>query len=46
MLRPKGKPTKIAFKILGKPENLKDKNNRKDRRIDNRLIFEETYREK
>ncbi len=44
MLRVKGKPTKIAYKILGKPENLKDKRSEKDRRIDKRLVFEETYR--
>ena len=44
MLRPKGKATKIAYKILGKPDNLKDNRTSKDLKIDRRLVFEETYR--
>ena len=44
MLRIKGKPTKIAFDILGKPENLKEHKSKKDRRINKRLTFEENYR--
>ena len=42
MLRIRGKATKIAYKILGKPDNLKDNKNRKDRWIDKRLVFDET----
>ena len=44
MLRPLGKAKKIAFKILGKPENLKDKRTYRDLRINRRLNFEYTYR--
>lgn len=44
MLRPKGKATRIAYKILGKPDNLKDNKTYKDSKIDRRLVFEETYR--
>jgi hypothetical protein len=44
MLRLLGKATKIAYKILGKPDNLKEHKTIKDRKIDRRLSFEETYR--
>lgn len=40
--RPKGKPTKIAYAILGKPQSSnKDELSKK---IDKRLVFEETVR--
>jgi len=41
--RPKGKPTKIAWGILGKPGNM-EKKSEKDRKIDKQLIFQETMR--
>lgn len=41
--RPKGKPTKIAYAILGKPATM-DKKDEKEKKIDKRLIFEETVR--
>ncbi len=44
MLRLKGKATKIAYNVLGKPENLKDNKTYKDKKIDRRLVFEETFR--
>lgn len=45
MLRIKGKTTKIAYDILGKPQNMeKDRKTKKDRLIDRRLEFEDTYR--
>ena len=44
MLRIKGKTTNIAYKILGKPDNLKEHKSIKDRKIDKRLMFEENYR--
>ena len=44
MLRPKGKATNIAYKILGKPDNLKEDTSKRRRRINKRLNFEETYR--
>lgn len=44
MLRIKGKPQRIAFNILGVPANIKDKRSKKEKRINDRLIFEETTR--
>lgn len=38
-----GKATKIAYKILGKPSNMIDVS-RRDKRIDRRLLYEETMR--
>ncbi len=39
------KATKIAWSILGEPFNLKDgKRTRKQKKINDRLIFEETTR--
>ncbi len=42
MLRIRGKATKIAYKVLGKPANLKDNKTPKERQIDKRLVFDET----
>lgn len=42
--RQKSKATKIAYDILGKPENLKFKRNKEQRRINQRLNYEETQR--
>jgi len=44
MPRIKGKPTKIAFKILGTPPNISYKRDKKEKKINQRLIFEETVR--
>jgi hypothetical protein len=44
MLRIKGKPEKIAFKILGVPANLRNKKSERERQINRRLLFEETTR--
>jgi hypothetical protein len=44
MLRTKSKATKIAYKVLGKPLNLQVKKSPKEKRVDRRLIFEETTR--
>ncbi len=44
MLRPDPKATKIAFKILGVPPNLKTKKTKIQKRINHRLLFEETQR--
>lgn len=45
MPRIKGKPKKIAYKILGVPQNIKnDKPDERQKRINRRLVFEETYR--
>jgi hypothetical protein len=41
-LRPKGKATKIAWKVMGKPANLKDHKTPKDKYINDRLVFDET----
>lgn len=44
MPRIMGKPTKIAYKILGEPLNLQRKRKPKENRVNKRLIFEETTR--
>lgn len=45
MIRPQGKPKKIAYAILGVPDNMKkEKNAQKKKRINKRLVFEETSR--
>lgn len=38
------KATKIAYKVLGIPDNLKFVRNERQRRINRRLVFEETSR--
>lgn len=40
--RPKGKATKIAYAVLGKPQNQYDKKNERDQKIDERLLYYET----
>lgn len=42
--RPKGKATKIAYRVLGKPQNEDQKKSREQSDIDKRLVFEETQR--
>ncbi len=44
MPRFNGKATKIAYDILGKPQNLKPEHNETQREIDIRLNYEETRR--
>jgi hypothetical protein len=45
MLRLKGKPTKIAYKVLGVPANMKElKKTPREKRIEERLVFSETVR--
>ncbi len=44
MPRQNKKATKIAYRILGKPANLKAKPDRKEKSVKARLIFEETMR--
>lgn len=45
MPRPKGKATKIAYKILGKPANMQKQNqNNPKSNIEKRLLFEDTER--
>ena len=38
------KAKKIAFKILGVPANMKDQETPKKKKINKRLVFEETIR--
>lgn len=44
MPRMRGKATKIAWKLLGKPNSYNVKKNRKQSEINNKLVFEETVR--
>jgi hypothetical protein len=44
MPRLSNKLTKIAYKILGVPANLKGVKNTKKRETDRRLVFEEAFR--
>lgn len=45
MLRYSKRATQIAFKILGTPSNMqKQKKTEEQKKIDERLVFEETFR--
>ena len=44
MPRISAKQTKIAFKILGKPANMREEKSKKQTKTDKRLVFEETMR--
>lgn len=44
MPRIKGKSTKIAYKIMGVPANMQRKRSKVEKKIDKRLVFEETVR--
>lgn len=44
MKRFKGKATKIAYAILGKPANLQSTRSSESTRVNERLVFEETQR--
>jgi len=43
-LRPKGKATTIAYKILGTPPNQYNKQNARDKKIEQQLRYHETSR--
>lgn len=38
------KPTKIAFNIMGVPANFQEKKSKIQKRVNRRLVFEETQR--
>jgi hypothetical protein len=42
--REKGKATKIAFALLGKPENLAAKKTARQKHIDEQLLYQATFR--
>jgi len=42
--REKGKATKIAFALLGKPENLAAKKTERQKYIDAQLLHQNTFR--
>lgn len=45
MPRIPGKPKKIAYKILGVPQNMETvRKSAKERKVDQRLLFDETQR--
>jgi hypothetical protein len=44
MPRPDTRATRIAYKILGKPENQKFRRTKKQQWVNKRLIWEETQR--
>ena len=44
MPRMKGKSTKIAYSVLGIPANMLFKKTGAQKKIDRRLVFEETFR--
>lgn len=46
MLRKKGKATRIAYAIMGIPENFSKRKTGKKEQIEKRLVFEETTRSK
>ncbi len=44
MPRPKGKATKIAYAILGKPAPIAFKRTKEQKRVNKILLFQETQR--
>lgn len=44
MIRPKGKATNIAYKILGTPQNIAHKETKKEFFVNRRLLYEETHK--
>lgn len=42
--RAKSKATKIAYKIMGIPANMQSKKDESQKKINERLVFEETQR--
>ena len=43
-LRIKGKPTQIFYSVLGIPNNMRSKRTKEQKKLDSRLVFEETVR--
>lgn len=46
MLRPEGKPTKVAYKILGEPANLKDDKPAFSQKVIKRLQYENARKQR
>lgn len=46
MIRPNKKAEKIAFNILGTPANIKDRKSAFQKKIDNKVIYQNTSRVK
>lgn len=44
MPRPKGKALRIALAVLGVPQNRRNKQSERDKRIEHRLLYSETSR--
>lgn len=44
MPRSLSKGTKVAYKVMGIPANIAHKRTKKEKEINKRLMFEETYR--
>lgn len=44
MPRPSGKARKVAYAILGVPENIKDKQTSEQKKVNKELVFQETVR--
>jgi len=44
--RQKGKATKIAYDIMGKPENMEDDKSRKDKKVDRMITWQNNTRVK
>ena len=44
MFRPKGMGKKIAYGILGKPSNIVDKKTAVEKRIDKKILYDNTQR--
>ncbi len=42
MIRPRGKAKKIAFKLLGKPVNMTEKQTAESRKKNARLLYDDT----
>lgn len=44
MIRKNDLARKIAYKLLGEPDNMKDKKSAQQKEVDHRLLFEKTQR--
>lgn len=44
MVRPRGLAKKVAFSILGTPPNMKNKKTAEQKKIDRRLLYDNTAR--
>jgi hypothetical protein len=43
-LRPKGLPTRVLYSILGKPANITGKRDAREKKIDEKLLSQNTWR--